>query len=272
MGYKESGIALTFVNYNYAFSNFYESYKNLCLNLSEKILLNEINQVKNLIMAFIYDNEYTIRDKSRRLYYRDLLDQLNLKMQGDESIIQIINNDKAILTNRILYYTKYYEYFLSYLQILGNFVYELTSTFMPNTNIQKKIIRFSNNQIFFQKFTEHKGLISESLANFKIMEFNKTYNKLLIFYYAYHLFINDDDKKNIEKILSVLLSIYLHKDTLMILNNYNVGLSQMQQTHKIENLLHKGLLYCNSLMNLSFSNYDVLPKIRTKIYTDRTLI
>ena len=34
MGVKEKNVSLTFVNYNYAFESFYESYKNLCLEIA----------------------------------------------------------------------------------------------------------------------------------------------------------------------------------------------------------------------------------------------
>ena len=155
---------------------------------------------------------------------------------------------------------------------MGTFVSELTSTYMPNTNLQRKLLRFTNNQMFFEKFTEHKENVIEALAAFDIRNFTEGYNKLITFYYAYSLFINDKDKETLVNMFSYALTYYLSKDTLLMLEKQEITSDQALRISKKEALLHRILLYSISLMNQSFSNYDVLPKLQNKVYIDKTLI
>lgn len=271
---KQKSIALTFSNYNYAFANFYESYKNQCLIISEKTLLGDIKEIRQIISSFIYEYDYAIHDNNQRIKYREDLNGIKRSMDNDADVVKIIHKDPSIISNKVQYHRKYYYYLLKYLEVLGGFASELTSTFMPNTNIQRKLIRFSNNQAFFERFTQHKKIILESLSEFSIDNFRKSYNNLLTFYYAYNLFINKESKLTIENLFSLILSIYLSKDNLRILAIPTHSLSKSQRDLYFENeiMLHNALLYCNSKMNQSFSSYDVLPKLQSKIYVDRTLI
>lgn len=269
---EKEGISLTFVNYNYAFRNFYEHYEDLCIKLSEKNLLSDISEIGTLISSFIYEYDYTIKDEVLRFQFRDKLRKITQLMQNDEEIVKILNNDKDLISNRLKFYRKYYNYFIMYLELLGSFAFELTSTFMPNTNIQKKLLRFSNNQAFFEKFSHHKKIVLEGLSNFRISNFNEAFNKLIIFYFAYLLFINEQDRGLLNKIFSNILSIYLSDETFKHLHNDSLTISQVQFIKGIAYEIHQALLFCNSKMNVSFSNYDVLPKIQKKIYIDKTLI
>lgn len=268
---KDKNISLTFVNYNYAFNNFYENYKNQCLAISEKTMLHEIADVRKIISTFIYEYDYTIRENKQRIAYRESLKDIKAQMDQDEEIARILLKDPNVKT-KMEYRRKYYKYFLMYLNVLRAFVTELTSSFMPNTNIQKKLIKFSNNHAFFEKFTQHKKIVLDQLSDFSMAEFAKSYNKLLTFYYAYGLFINNEAKLIIDRFFTLILSIYLTKENLQLLQNPDLSPTQKKVLHTNEVILHNALLYCNSKMNQSFSNYDVLPKLQTKVYVDNTLI
>lgn len=269
---RDSAVKLTFSNYNYAFSNFFEQYKSLCLTLSEKTLLHEIPEIKRLISSFIYEYDYTIQDKGVRFGYRDRIKELNHKLDTDDDAKQILLLDKSIVQNRLQYHQTYYHYLIKYLELMGNFALELTSTYMPHTNVQVKLIRFWKSQVFFEKFILHKKTIMEALSTFTVREFNQCFNKLLIFYYAYSLFINNEDKVDIDRIFSLVLSIYLSEDVFRLLNARQLSSLQVGQLSTISEVIHNALLLCNSRMNTNFSNYDVLPKIEYKTSVDRTLI
>lgn len=269
---KSAYIGLTFSNYNYAFSNFYEQYKDLCLQLSERVLLHQIGEIRSLISTFVYEYDYTIQDKALQNLYRNKLAEINLLLQNDEEAHFIMNKDKQVLQNRLNYHKTYYRYFILYLELLARFIFELTSTFIPNTNIQNKLLKFANNQPFFEKFSQHKQIIVKALGEFKISEFNQSFNKLLIFYHAYSLYINEDDRKKLESLFSLILSIYLNEDLFRILNAETLSNLQAQYLKKISHWIHTGMLVCNAKMNESFSTYDVLPRVQKKINIDKTLI
>lgn len=269
--YKKN-IALTFTNYNYAFANFYENYKNNCIIISEKTKLSDLPDIRKVITSFIYEYDYAIKEHQKKVFYRTSLRKISENMLHDENISKVLNRDKQIISNKIYYYDLYYKYFLRYLDILGRFTSDLTDTFMPHTNVQRKLLRFSNNQPFFEKFTEHKNIILASLIDFKIRNFASCYNHLITFYYAYNLFINDDEKINIDNSFSLILSLFLNREILYLLSVITLSNNQAERLRYYESILHNNLLLCSSKMNECFSYYDVLPKLQTKIYVDRTLI
>jgi len=265
-------VGLTYANYNYAFTSFYEQYKNLCIKISENAELKDINKARKMIATFIYENEYTIEDMAKRNVYRKQLMDIKNKADNDTELKSAFSKDLDYTTNKIHYRRKYYEYFLEYLLILGNFVSELTATYMPNTNLQRKLLRFTNNQMFFEKFTQHKEKVIESLSDFSTRNFTDSYNKLVTFYFAYSLFINEEEKLILNKTFSCGLSYYLSNENLQLISKEEPSYEQSVRISKIETGLHRLLLFSLSLMNQSFSNYDVLPKLQNKVYIDKTLI
>jgi len=265
-------IKLTFTNYNYAFTDFYENYKDTCLKLSDKTSIDQLVEIRKLIATFIFEYDYTLSDNVKREAYRKSLKELSIQLTEDEELKKIQNRDFSIAKNKIEYHHRYYYYFLLYLELFGRFISELTETFMPNTNIQKKHLRFSNNQIFFEKFINHKKIVLESLSEFSIMNFANCYNKMITFYYAYSLFINTADRIVIDKLFSLVISFYLEKKNLNLLLTDNLSNSQINELTGNSLVINEALLYINSMMNASFSSYDVLPKIQKKVYADRTLI
>lgn len=269
---QDRPVSLTFVNHNYTFGTFYNNYKQQCLAIAEKTHIQELDQIRKIISTFIYDNDWTIRDKAQRNYYRERLSKINLRFREDHEARKILTKDFQIVKHRLAHHYKYYEYFLAYLHLLGDFAKELTATFMPHTNIQKKLLKYSNNQYFFDKFMEHKKIVLDSLSSFNLFEFSKTYNNLITFYYAYSLYINNQDRLQIEQLFSLILSIFLNQSNLSLLDNDSLNPNQLTIARDTEALLHNGLLFVNSKMNSSFSDYDVLPKLQSKVYVDKTLI
>lgn len=270
--HQRQTVGLTFANYNYAFTSFYDQYKNLCIRISENTELKNLSTIRKAIATFIYENEYSISEIEKRNDYRKRLQRLKNKAEIDEELSSIIKKDLEYTTNKIMYRQKYYEYFLEYLLILGEFVSELSATYMPNTNMQRKLLRFSNNQLFFEKFTQHKEQVIEKLADFSLSNFTQCYNILVTFYFAYSLFVNEDDKIILNDMFSYVLSYYLQRNTLKLISRTDPTTDQLRSKLKIESKLHKALLFCLSVMNQSFSNYDVLPKLQNKVYIDKTLI
>ena len=269
---QNKDIRVTFTNYNYAFNSFYDNYKETCLKISDRISISELSEIKRLITTFIYEYDYTIDEPNKKEQYRKHLREIRDLMNKDEEMLRISNKDFTIIGNRIEYQNKYYFYFLKYLDVFGKFIAELTETFMPNTNIQKKRLKFSNNVIFFEKFAQHKKIVLESLSDFKIHDFSRCYNKMITFYYAYSLFVNTSNRIIIDNLFSLLISFYLGRKNLNLLMETNPSNSQINQMKFNSQILNEGLLYINSILNHSFSSYDVLPKIQKKVYADRTLI
>lgn len=265
-------IGLTFANYNPAFTSFYDHYKNLCFKISSLTEIKDISTIRKIITTFVYENEYAIEDVVKRNVYIQKLLKIKHLADNDLNLKNIIKKDLEYTINKIRYRRLYYKYFLKYLKILGDYVSELSSTFLPNTNMQRKLLRFTNNQMFFEKFTDHKDKVVDTLSEFTIRNFTEAFNNLVTFFFAYSLFVNEEDKSTIYEIFSNVLTYYLSSEILSLLSLDEPTMDQSIQILKIESGLHRALLFSLSLMNKSFSNYDVLPKIQRKVYIDKTLI
>jgi len=269
---KQDSIGITFRNYNPEFNSFFNQYKELCLKISDNKSLQDLHLIRKQILTFIFNNEYSIDNLDKRNYYHKLMFNLKEKADNDKDLKLTQRKDLEFLQNKIEYKKKYYEYFISYLKILGEFISELTTIYMPTTNIQKKLVKWANNQMFYEKFTDHRNIVIDSLSNFNINNFTEAYNKLLTFYFAYSLFINEDDRILLDKSFSYSISYYLTTEVLTITSKKEHSSNELINLSKIEMELHRMLLHSISLMNQSFSNYDVLPKIQNKVFLDRTLI
>lgn len=270
--HEQQSVGLTFVNYTYAFNSFYDQYKELCIKISENSDLKSFKDIRKAITTFIYENEYAIDNRKKQLIYERRLYELKKRADQDASLKAAIKKDLDYTANKIFYRRKYYEYFIEYLEILGQFVSELSATYMPNTNIQRKLLKYVNNQMFFEKFTQHKEKVVEALNDFDLRDFTKSYNILVTFYFAYSLFINEQDKSILNKMFSYALTYYLSEDILSLIAKQDPSSNQISKLSRVEFGLHKVLLFCLSVMNQSFSNFDVLPKLRSKVYIDKTLI
>lgn len=273
--YHYKQVQVTFRNDNIAFSDFHESYRLLCIALATTSNLREVFQK---VSAFIYNFDYALSNQESKQEYRKQLLDLKLSMDNDNNLKELLDFNTLTTAEQIKYYALYYTYYLKFLDILSRYAEQLSSTFMPNTNIQKKILSFSNNQHFFENFKTYKSQVSDSLSNFKINEFRKAFDQFLTYYYAYSLFITTSTRDKIDKLLTLSLSLLLNEDIILLLKKYDPSYKncfsfyEWEDFFKVHNSILDNLLVCNSLINESFSQYGILPKINEKVYVDKTLI
>jgi hypothetical protein len=139
--------------------------------------------------------------------------------------------------------------------------------------MQRKMIKYSNNQLFFEKLIEYKKEVMQKIATFNIIQFRETFNVFLTYYFAYRLFILENDRIVIDEMLTLALSKVLNVKTLKVLIAYpNLTELDAKYIDHAEQQMDTIFLFCNGIINDSFSKYGILPKINEKIYVDRTLI
>jgi len=267
---KTGNVQVTFSNYNNAFSYFFNQYKELCLSV---IAERNIKLVNNKTLAFLCDFEYAIpetNNKSYRSKAMDLFNKINTDLDLEEK--QRRANSGSFLSE--VEYTKiYYKYFIEHLNLIGSFAEELTPSFMPNTTIQQKLVRFANDQPFYDTLTQFKQEVVSNLGAFDILDFKKPFNSLLTFYYAYSLFINEKVRHIVDKTLTLILSLYLNEKILNIIKKKpHFTMDDRKILNEASSTIFYYLMFCNLHINKSFSNYGILPKIEKKQYDDRTLI
>lgn len=264
------GASVVFSNYNYAFLYFNQKYVELCSAISETMSLRTI---RRNVSAFMFEFSYAIPQKLNWERYKIELEAINELVNQDIEFLSILERENLTFRQEVSAYPSYYRHFLNYLELLSRYVAELSATYLPRTNYQRTLLSFKNDSPFYEKMHEYKKEVYEKVSNFNLLEFRTRFNAFITFFYAYNLFINEKYAKRILSISSYILSIFTHKETIDLLSKYpNLSKDDIQRMYTIEAKLHTGILFCNSLINASLSSYGVLPKLRKKVYDDRTLI
>ena len=267
--YKSENVQVTFSNYLNAFNYFFSEYKSLCTSL---ISSDNIKLINSKILSFICDFEYGIPEGNSNNYRSEAIALFN-KISLDDNLKELERRRQSSFIAEVEYTKVYYKYYIENLNLLGRFAEDLTPSFMPKTQLQKKMIRFGNDQPFYDTLTAFKKEVIDNIGSFNILDFKKAYNSVLIFYNAYGLFVNEKARHIVENTLSCILSIYLHDNTLHILKkNPHFTIDDKEYLSKYSNTIHYYLMFCNLQINKSFSNYGILPKIEKNEYEDRTLI
>lgn len=274
-GIRKGGVQLTYSNDTVAFDNFHENYKSLCQELSNAMILRDAGKK---ISSFIWNYSYSILDIRDKVSIRQSLTDLRVKIDSDNSLKDAEKKRTSGTLYELIYNKLYYSYFLEYLSILGSFIEKLAPTFMPNTTIQKKLLAYYDNLPFFEQFKVQNSIITKALSEFQIIKFPEMFNKMFTYYFAYSLFITEKHRFYIERLLSLLLTKLLDEEKIRFISKYDsnyqgcYSISQWEQFYELEDSTLEVFFLVNSLINESFSNIGVLPKINEKIYVDKTLI
>ena len=99
-GDKSSTIELRFSNYNYSFNNFYESYKRVCIEISET---KNIRKVRQNIYTFISEYSYGVPNPDDRTRYAEMLIKLKDELDNDREINVLIDKESLTQTEEIEY-------------------------------------------------------------------------------------------------------------------------------------------------------------------------
>jgi len=267
---RESVVEISFANYNYAFVYFFQTTKQVCLSLAET---ENIITVHQIFHGFVSEFSYGIPKVSDRQKFADRLSELKIDMDKNDRLIFLIEKNSKTRTEQIEYLGIYYKYFREYITMLSSFLEMLTKTLMPSTNFETKLLKYFNNQMFLESFTEFKKRLMKELSLFTIDGFRVPVNVFATFYYAYRTFITQDRVIIIEKLINLVFNKLLHPEFLSILSHYpRVMPEEGMYVRKTTSQIYGVLMYCNSLMNDSFSKFGIVPKINEKEFLDTTLI
>ena len=270
MATNSKGASVMFSNYNYAFIYFNQKYVDLCVAISETMSLRT---VRRNISAFMFEFSYAIPKAKAWDSYREQLNQIDKAVSEDHEFMRVIEKEELSFREEVKAYPLYYRHLLKYLNLLSEYVGELSPTYMPRTKMQRNLLKYKNDSPFYDKLHELKGMVFNALRDFQILELRTRLNSFITYYYAYKLFVNEVYSNSIEEIIGLVLSIFTNKSTIDLLAKYpDFSNKDLREIYKLETTLHNAILDCNSLVNMSLSSYGVIPKIEPKVYNDRWLI
>ena len=267
---QSKGSSVAYSNYQYAFLYFNGKFVDLCLSLASTLSLRV---VRRQVSTFMFEFSYAIPNKISWDHYKSELQKINDSVKEDKQLEEIRDRESLSFRQEVEAYPFYYKHYMSYLDVLSKYVAELTSTYLPRTNYQKTLLSFRNDSPFYDKLHEYKRKVYEELSDFNLKDFRLKFNSFITFYYAYLLFINKQYALRIDKIIQSVLDLFLSEEIISILAQYpDLSRDNVKTIFEVESEMHEAVLFCNALVNSSLSNYGVLPKLRKKVYFDKTLI
>jgi len=266
----QSQVEVQFANYTSSFNYFFQEYKNMCIEVSEA---KNIKDLFTRVYSFMSEFSYGVPLESDKQKYDTQMIAVKEEMLKDKLLIRFLGltQDRLTRSDEYEYLKRYYYYFNKIMSVLASFSETLTATLMPNLNVQKKLLRFYNSNMFFEKLSEYKRQMLQELSKFDINDFRVPLNMFITFYYAYKLFITEKDRILTEEVIQLSLDLLLSEDTLDLLKRFpKLYGDEMVDLYDCENLIHSCLMYCNSVINSSLSEFGILPKINHKKYIDTT--
>lgn len=270
---SDSSVTVNYANLNPAFMKFQEQYKNLCQNISTNKKRNIIKSLKMTSSFYFEYKIYVISKELRDKFDRYLL-RLKKELYSDEVFTKLCGVKKKSPNESIIFNQKYYYYLVKIAKAIGMLGDELSRTFMPNKTDRQKLIKFWNNNSFFEQFTHYKSLTADKIANFTLRDFKDSFSYFMGFYFAYYLFIDEKSRHICEKVFSNILNIFLNKEILnLVVSDFNSLSSDKKiKFNEIDFILHDGINRIFSRCNYSYSAYGIMPRIQQKVLIDRTAI
>ena len=254
----------------YTFSEFFKEYLKMCRSIEES---NNIYDVHNRINVFISEYLYAVPKKDVQMQITSDLMDIKMDMDSNEELTHYLKLPSMSNKQEVEYLRIFFKYFLELLESLSFFMKNLSSTFLPHTAVQKKFLRYYNNEFFFQKLTEHKNEVLSKLSSFKITKFSNSVVSFLLYYQSYNLFVTVRDNDFINKCLSITVTKLLSDEVLYsISQSPNIPRRELEFLKITSKQVSSTLLLCNTAMNNSFSKYGILPKVYTEVLGDTTLI
>lgn len=272
-GQKESQTTVYFKNYNFTYEAFFNSYNKLAMDI---IGSRSILQINNLIFSFISTYNFGISDNEKKEYFIETIYKYNIEIKNNEELnkvkrVMALNVDN--FKDKINYYDIYYKYLIKQLILLGEFSEHMGYTFMPSKERQSRYVGYVNNTQFFECITAIHKQVAQNIKDFQITAFVQTYNSLVVYYYIFYLFIEESKRDMLENMLSIVLSEMINPKTISILKKHpHLNRDNRRFIQDLEHNMFMQINHINSKINESFSNFEIFPKIKRRIYIDKTLI
>lgn len=258
---------ITFTSHNASFESFYNSMKDVLIELSTEKNLFTCNKI---LATFIGSYRYGVVNTDRGDEIDETLVKITDDLINDQEIQKMIKYDQQNIDIALQYTKRYYYYFERMVKLLGIFLESLNQTLMPNTYSGGKKLRYSYNIPFFNRYAEIKKVISENLTSFNIDKFIKPINSIIVFYYGYRSFVTTEAREDIERVIERIIGIVSEQGFLKVITKEQRSTREQQELNIIKNKMYSIILKIYSKMNEEHSIYDLNPQIVKKVYVDST--
>jgi len=258
-----------FTNSDVSFEFFYKNLGNILIELISELNLYTINK---RIFSFIGNFVHAVDtdEKKDEIQVRWL--EISKELESDEELKKLIKYDQQKIDITVPYLRKFYYYFIKQINLLSYFLASLDRTYMPTTDLSKSLFKWKNYLQFFNAYISFKQEVTDNLSSFSLLEFEKSFNSIILFYYAYNQYITLLTKSMIEKSLNDLLFFISNLDFLKLVKKEFKTSRDYEEIQNLKWRINHILLEIYNKINREHSIYNLIPKIQKKVYIDSTNI
>lgn len=281
MGNKEVAIARHTMFYKIFFTKHKEF-------LEEMIDIKYVSLLKGYEKLRVYYSSYAyyLKEDDIDTYLREMLSN---KVDSLENNKEYQTLKKKVLNNNMgklgLDYKELIEHNKQYIGILREIlqVFEIFGNRFAPSDIFPKLtenIRDYDRSIvyviydnFYESLFNVHGKVHDKLMKFNILDFEEAIKLLMVFFYGYAYYIQNDTKKEIVDGLDELFEYYNNEDFLMAYYNLLQGyVDNMGKVQEYTKELFNKCLNIFELINSDLPKSNLFPKKAEKIIIDTTLI
>lgn len=280
---------IIFANHKLEFLRFFESHKRLCdeiaglkyhtLTDTTKLLIDRSNfdfGIKKL-NSFIIDYLHYIEEEPKRNHVEGEFKQLEEEFINDINYHNYIKKKEDLSSLQDMDFNKRYVY---YLMKAFDISYLMSKYLQKSLNLASrevvKNIQFINYDGFFNNLSIYREEVANNLSNFKYETLFDHFKKIIGYFYTYRYLITNREQKHIDTLLKLIHKYIINGDTARTI-------LKMKESGELSNsfksdirsdliILRDAFNKVYYLCNYSLSMKNILPKTKTDILIDNTLI
>jgi hypothetical protein len=279
---------VAFANHIFEFVRFYNNHRLFCdqiagikakqiKNGNEEVLffINESNFLLAIrkLSAFVIDNLHYIKDHDDVVLLQRSIEELEEDFLSNRKFQELISQKSRGTEEEVFLQKDYFRYLIRCFNIANDLVFLLQNSLMISTSDVKKYVSYHNSTQFFENLSYYREEMSNDISQFNLGDALQHIKKLLGFTYSYKILLKEEEKEVLGRIEGILIDYLLDEETLdNIAQAKKKNYSDMSKLVKDSKRLRKLTEFCYYYTNKCLSDRNILPKIKRKIFIDKTTI
>lgn len=283
---------IVFANHKLEFLRFFESHKKLCdeiaglkyFNVSNfgevnKILISRENFIVGIrkLNSFIIDYLHYIEDKGEVDEVLNRFETLENDFINDEVYNSFVKKKDNLSNEQEINFSKKY---INYLVKAFDISYLMSKYLQKSLNIASreivKNIQFVNYDGFFNNLSVYREEVANELSNLQYENIFDNFKKLMGYFYTYRYLISNREQIHIRDLLRLIHNYITLDETIRVIikikDDVEFSISMKQELRNEFIVLRNAFNKIYYLCNYSLSMKNILPKSKTDVLVDNTLI
>lgn len=258
---------LLYTNYSYQTNQFFYDFREKWLKMATTDnLYDAVSVMEYLILAYSYQIKYDfLRNKVSAMANR-----LKLDIDRDKTFHEAYRYRERSVEHAVSYVRIYYRYYIRACRILVRLF--RNNNFMPLLSTEVRQIRYIFVDEFFRQHSELKSNILELVSKFSIADFRNAVNGILVFYYAFQMYVPADYERLIDKMIEDMISSTTDGKILALLAGGRWLSQDEEALYEASNNVRAQLREIMFYINKAHQVYDLNPRLLNFAAVDNTAI